>query len=260
LISVKMIVSDLDKTLLNDDGIITDFTASVLQKCRERGILVVFATARSEKASARFVEKFTPDAIISNGGALAKLGDDEIYKKQLSPQTANEIIRSLSADSGTGYITAETDSGYFVNYPIDESNLGWRDYFYAQYRDFTKDPLECGVYKLTVETANPMAIYALRGCFADVSVIQFAGEMWCRYAHNLASKWTALEALAHHLAIDAKEIVSFGDDFIDMEMLGKCGIGVAPENAADEVKEIADFVCDTNNNDGVAVWLEHHCL
>jgi hydroxymethylpyrimidine pyrophosphatase-like HAD family hydrolase len=54
--------------------------------------------------------------------------------------------------------------------------------------------------------------------------------------------------------------VSFGDDKNDLEMIKRCGIGVAVENALDEVKNVAKYVCKSNNDDGVARWLEEYIL
>ena len=57
-----------------------------------------------------------------------------------------------------------------------------------------------------------------------------------------------------------RKAVAFGDDYNDIEMLRDCGIGVAVANAIPEVKTAADYICDTNDNDGVAKWLEERVL
>jgi hydroxymethylpyrimidine pyrophosphatase-like HAD family hydrolase len=56
--------------------------------------------------------------------------------------------------------------------------------------------------------------------------------------------------------------VAFGDDLNDIDMLNHAGVSVAMGNALDEVKAVADYVCDTNDNDGLAKWLEENvsCL
>jgi hydroxymethylpyrimidine pyrophosphatase-like HAD family hydrolase len=76
--------------------------------------------------------------------------------------------------------------------------------------------------------------------------------------HRDATKMKAIAALAAHWNIDAQDIVAFGDDLNDIDMLAGCGIGVAMGNALDEVKAIADDVCETNDNDGLATWLKRH--
>ena len=65
-------------------------------------------------------------------------------------------------------------------------------------------------------------------------------------------------AIANEFNIDKSEIVAFGDDMNDKEMLVSMGSGVAMGNAIEEVKVIADYICDTNDNDGVAKWLDEN--
>jgi hydroxymethylpyrimidine pyrophosphatase-like HAD family hydrolase len=78
--------------------------------------------------------------------------------------------------------------------------------------------------------------------------------------HKDAVKSKAVAALAERWGVDRAEIAAFGDDSVDTELLRYCGIGVAMGNALDEVKSAADFICDTNENDGVAKWLEENVL
>ena len=61
-----------------------------------------------------------------------------------------------------------------------------------------------------------------------------------------------------HLGVPASQIVAFGDDFNDIGMLKVCGTGIAMDNAIEEVKNAADQVCDSNEADGVAKWMEEH--
>jgi hydroxymethylpyrimidine pyrophosphatase-like HAD family hydrolase len=56
------------------------------------------------------------------------------------------------------------------------------------------------------------------------------------------------------------DVAAFGDDFSDVEMLNECGIGIAVANAIVEAKTTADYICDTNDNDGVAKWIEEKIL
>ena len=70
-----------------------------------------------------------------------------------------------------------------------------------------------------------------------------------------ASKWTAISNLANKMNIKTENIIAFGDDTNDIEMIKNAGIGVAMGNADEQLKNIADFITDTNQNDGVAKFL-----
>ena len=73
--------------------------------------------------------------------------------------------------------------------------------------------------------------------------------------HKLANKKNALSKLAEHFNVAIQNVIAFGDDTNDIDMIETAGIGVAMGNAIDGVKAVADFVCDTNDNDGVAKWI-----
>jgi len=257
--SIKMIVTDLDRTLLRSDKNISEYTAQVLSACQQRGKFVVFATARSENSCKRFTDTIKPDAIVSNGGALVRVGEDNIYRSAMNMETVNALLLSCVEQPNVGYITVDTDKGYFVNKPVDTNDPGWIEYLPAFHVDFSKG-LDCDAYKITVEIEDETTANRIASDFPTVDVIPFSGEGWYRFADNNADKWHGVKALAVNLGLKFADIAAFGDDHNDVEMLRGCGIGVAVANAIDEVKAAADYVCDTNDNDGVAKWLEENVL
>ena len=87
----------------------------------------------------------------------------------------------------------------------------------------------------------------------------FSDRKWIETIKKGCTKYKAIEELASYLNIDNDEIISFGDGLNDIEMLKKCGIGVALNNALPEVKESANFItsCD-RNHDGVIEFLKEY--
>lgn len=82
------------------------------------------------------------------------------------------------------------------------------------------------------------------------------GEDWCQVMHKDSTKMNAIRKIAELLSVKIENIVAFGDDSNDIEMIRSCGIGVAVENAIDSVKQAADYICCNNDNDGVAKWIK----
>ncbi len=76
----------------------------------------------------------------------------------------------------------------------------------------------------------------------------------------VSGKTAAIKALTEFSGISLKDTVAFGDDLNDIEMLRLCGTGVAVANAIPEVREAADMITFSNDEDGVAGWLANHCL
>lgn len=255
---IKLIISDLDKTLLDSDKIISDYTSAVLQKCKQRGIKVAFATARSEHSCREYVLQINPDAIISNGGALVRIGDETVYRATVDIATSNSFIEQCLKEREVQCITVETDKGYFLNLHVDEDEKSWAEYQPTVYSDFVNG-IDSDAYKITVHISDDETALRIAGMFSTLSVIKFAGEKWYRYADKNADKWHGVEALIRHLGITAQECAAFGDDYNDVEMIKNC-VGIAVSNALDEVKTAADFICGSNDDNGVAKWISENIL
>lgn len=91
-------------------------------------------------------------------------------------------------------------------------------------------------------------------------MLGYTDEDLYRFANRDAVKWNAIKSVAEYFNINTESFVAFGDDYNDLEMLKKCGIGVAVNNAIDIVRFAAKYICDSNDNDGVAKWIEEYVL
>lgn len=249
---VRMIVTDLDGTLLRTDKSISPYTLSILERCQSQGVTIVLATARSEKAAERYIALVRPVAVISNGGALLRHRGQTLYTRMLSIDITDLLIRECLSDPNIGQITVETETGFYwdsrhfnnaINYP------------HAISYDFS-EPMDQAAYKITVEVFDKITAAALANRFDEVDMLAFAGEHWYRYAHRDATKMNAIRALADHLGIDLSQVAVFGDDYNDIGMLTGCGLGVAVSNAIPGALQAAGYVAASNDEDGVARFLD----
>ena len=259
--NIKLIVTDLDQTLLQSNRRISEYTKDVLLRCQNKGILLAFATARSEKACVQFAKYVHPYAVISNSGALVRKSpnDSFIYRQTMSQDITNNLLSLLLAQPAIGYIAVDTDEGYLVNQPVDPDDPNWADYLPAGYADFSQG-LSGDSYKIAAEVFDRNILTTINHFFPTVRAIPFSGGQWVCLIDEQVSKLNGVKALAKHLHIPLEEIVAFGDDFSDIEMLRGCGIGVAIGNAIQEVKDVADELCEENDQDGVAKWLKKNIL
>ena len=249
--SIKLVITDLDGTLLRSDKSISEYSKSVFDKCREQGILTAFATARAEGAARRFIDFIRPDIVISCGGALVKFRDSVIVRKQLSAEISKGIIdMCLALTGGHGEITVETDAGHFWNYHVKPGG----DYSDCIYTDFSN--FSFPTYKITAELETEELAKAVVRENPECETLSFRGEKWRRFAAKGADKVSAILGLCEHLQIDIGSVIAFGDDYNDTQMLKAVGTGVAVGNAPDEIKSVADFVTENNDNDGVARFLK----
>jgi Cof subfamily protein (haloacid dehalogenase superfamily) len=252
---VKMIITDLDGTLLNDDKNISDYTLSVLKKCKNNGIKIGIATARSDRSGKRIIDMVNPDIMILNDGALIKNETNKIiYKKLLSRKTSDGIINECVNNSNAGGIGVETEKDLYYEYkkPFDSDWDGTKYNF--------KEPLSQETYKISAEIfTEDFALY-INNKYDECKLTCNSGECWYRFTHRETGKMPAVEIVSKDQNIPLSDIVVFGDDYNDIEMIKKCGTGVAMENGIDEVKSAVKYICGGNNNDGVGKWIEKHLL
>jgi Cof subfamily protein (haloacid dehalogenase superfamily) len=262
--NIKLIVTDLDNTLLRRDKSISGYTVSVFQRLRERGVLAAFATSRSERASARFRVLVTPDINITSGGAIAKMGERQLFRSAIDIHTATAIIADLKSFPDVLQITADTQDYYFNSQPIDKNQLAWVDYADSVTTDFT-DPLPVSdVFKITPSVTNADAVQRIVDLYPTVDLMRFTGEDWYQIKSSGASKNFALAAVCEELDIGLSEVIVFGDDINDVGLFclvhSSGGTAVAVNNAIEECKECADYICGDCDDDGVARWLEGNLL
>jgi len=254
-----MIVVDLDATLLRSDKTISDYTLKILNRCKRNGHMIAFATARSESECKVFADIVNPHAIISNRGAIVRLEDNIIHRAAISAATSNDLLVKFLNHPKVGFITALTEKNFLVNIPVEKHNPSWGEYDPNGYTDFSMG-IDCGTYKITVEIFDDVTADEIASEFSDIHVVRFSGEDWFSFANKSVNKWEGTKALAAYADFNLQNIVAFGDDFSDIEMLRECSLGIAMGNAINEVKSVANVICDTNDNDGVAKWLEDNIL
>jgi Cof subfamily protein (haloacid dehalogenase superfamily) len=253
---VKMIVMDLDGTLLADDKNISDYSVSILEKCKKIGIKIILATARSEKACERITNLINPDILILNDGALIIDKNKQIiYRKVLSKETTDGIIEECMGNKNIGTITVETDENYYVTY----KEAFHPDYDHGIYYDFSKQ-LSKESYKISVEIFVEEMALDIKNKFKECKLTYNFGENWYRFSHKDVDKMNAINITAKDQKILLSDIVAFGDDYNDIEMIKRCGIGVAMKNGIKEIKEDAKYICGKNNEDGVGEWIEKNIL
>jgi Cof subfamily protein (haloacid dehalogenase superfamily) len=255
---IKMIVTDLDRTLLRTDKTISAYTAEVLNRCRERGIKIVFATARPK----RTVESFAAiageavDALILHNGAVVYIGGALHTCFGIEPKVRDKILLSVSRDFPEVALSVEIDDTLYANFDVSEI---WEETT-AVRTDFTKLPVK-PADKIIIGSPEPFdaALFA-QYIPADLYIETSSSEQMNveLIMNSNATKWEAVKIVAEYFKIQTEEIAAFGDDYNDISMLKNCGAGVAVSNSINEAKAAADYICDSNDNDGVAKWIEEN--
>jgi len=248
---IKMVVTDLDGTLLREDKTISERSLSALKQCRERGIKVVYATGRGGSATFLVPEELFDGKVCANG-AKAFAGNEPVYNKLMPSEHVRDLL--IAADNVGVKIVAESGGWHYGNFDVTET---WSWLPQSEIVDFVK--LDIEVEKIYAILERPEDAEVIKRHLPEYTYLYLSRDGFAMVMHKDAVKSKALAALAAHWSTERSDIVSFGDDTNDIELLKYSGVGIAMGNALDEVKSVADEICDANDNDGIAKWLEE-CL
>ena len=179
-------------------------------------------------------------------------------KAEFSEEETNVMIDMARNICGNDCeITIDTIDAHYWNYKIDPKKLdkSWGDSIYTDFSDFN----ECSL-KMCVEIFNQDKADKLARSLSDCDCIRFSDGFWYKFTKKNVTKENAIMKITEVCGFSTDSIIAFGDDYADIGMLELCGTGVAMGNAIDEVKERADIVIGSNDEEGIADFIENEIL
>lgn len=241
------IVFDLDDTLLDQHGCVTAFTLQTLKRLQGQGHKLVFNTARSQYYSKKYWEEIGPDYAILNGGSLIiDHTGNTIFTKMIDVPTAQSVISRLKAVTDTFSVQAE--SGFYTT-STDYTAQN------AIYFDFWKDAFTEPAYKIVARIADHDAAAAITREYPLECIFYLSGD-WMRFTRLGTTKASGNRKLMELVGADVSDIIAFGDDSGDLDMLLEAGTGVLMKNAREELHSQCPTLSSyTNAEDGVARFL-----
>lgn len=251
---IRMIVTDLDGTLLKDDKSISEYTERVIQRLRDQGILFVIATARPIRAVKQFLPWVSYDAAVFHNGAVVVEGNRRLGKTGI--ENPLEIVTAVLRDRSDTKIAVESNDVMYSNFDAGEF---WPGIVYTATGDF-HEIAELVADKIIIEAKSLEEMNAFRPYLHDGLYIQLSENRIATIHDKQSSKTNGIRLIAENHGLSLEQVACFGDDYNDIEMLQSCGIGIAVENALEEVKAAAAQICESNEQDGVARWLEEKIL
>jgi Cof subfamily protein (haloacid dehalogenase superfamily) len=271
---IRLIALDLDGTTMRSNNTLSPYNQKAIEDAIGRGVEVVVASGRAFTSLPKEVMDIRGlrYAISSNGAHISDLRREGfIYSNYINAHTVDEAIRI--ADRENLMLEAFVDGRPYIERDLYEDvRIRGSMYRDSDYVLNTRTPVEDLLSFMTkhrncleninfffyddkrLEEMKPQ-IYGLPNCHVTSSVrnnIEVGG------AHS--TKAYALQQLSESLGILPEQIMSFGDAGNDIPMIQFAGFGVAMGNAWDEVKEAADYVAPSNNEDGVGKTIRKFIL
>ncbi len=263
-----LIALDLDGTLLTNDKKIMPETKIFITKLINQGHIVVIATGRSHRMSSLYYDDLnlkTP-IINSNGALLHHPGNKDwgVFHQPLKKQFAHDIIDMSYASQSRNILAKVIDSVY-----LDQHDNRILDFY--QPNDFV-EPVIIGRVKDKLQTdPTLMLIYPEK---SELEKLSLQLENYLPESIQLRSwgppyfilevmrkgmnKAAGLKKVADSFNIPRERIIAFGDGDNDLEMVDYAGVGIAMDNATEELKKVANYVTHTNEDEGVRKFLEDY--
>ncbi|MCX7920891.1 MAG: Cof-type HAD-IIB family hydrolase [Clostridia bacterium] len=259
---IKLIVLDLDRTLLRDDNSISQYTLDILRKCKQNNLQIAFATARSMLLTAKVVPEEFSDGywVCSNGAEIYK--DKKLISSNLiSEAPLKQIIDYFQNSYPSMPLVLVVRNNMYANCDLTPILSSGTFGSHVQYEtvDFSQLQLEpCEKLMFLLGKADKVHTYK-EGLPSDCIITPALGVLG-EITHKNASKIKGLQFVLNDMGLSFENVAAFGDDMSDIEMIRESKIGVAMGNAIKEVKENANYVTLSNNEDGVADFLKSHLL
>jgi Cof subfamily protein (haloacid dehalogenase superfamily) len=259
-----LIALDLDGTLLKNDKTISPRSKAVIAKAREHGHIVVISTGRPYRASSLYYKELELDTPIVNfNGAYIHHPLDPSWRQYHSPlelSIAQEIVKAC-AGFGVKNIYAEVIDDVYVR-QVDEGmkhifQFGNPKVYTGDLLHILKDSPTC----LLID-ADEHEVELIRKHLSDVHAEVIDHRRWAAPWHIIEivksglNKAIGLQKIAKHYDIPRERIIAFGDEDNDFEMIEYAGHGVAMGNSIPALKSLANHVTLSNEEDGIALYLE----
>ena len=257
----KLLALDIDGTLLNSEGQVSESTLAAIKRVQSEDVLVTISTGRPIQGVLKYIKLLDLKApiITYNGGMIIDSETNEvIYEQKLDRKDAKQVI-----DLGQVYETTMiiwSNNKLYVNrlddHVIDykslsgESPIVINDYEEVYSQGITKviwinEPDKLIQYQEEIKNkVNESITY----CTSKPHYLEF-------FDHKV-SKAKALEFIGRHHNIKKEEMMAIGDGNNDIEMIDYVGMGVAMDNATSLVKSVANYITSSNDNDGIFKALE----
>jgi len=251
----KLISLDLDGTLFNKDDQISERNYDALLLCQQMNIETIVATGRPPRSTFRDLpEILSGEYVITyNGGRIYK-DKQLIYETSIKVDLVSEILTYLESLDSEIKIALDVDDQLYSNFNV-KKHWPWVCFDYINTLKSYKN-----TYKIIILNNSLLALDNLKAQFSNAcNILQTDGGRLIEIMAKDVCKFKAVQWVIDRMEIDMSEVIAFGDDDNDIEVIAGAGLGVAMANGSIGVKAVADEITLENDCDGVAIVLERIC-
>lgn len=269
---IRLVASDLDGTLLNQNGRLDKYTVAVIHQLQQKGVIFALCTGRFPENAAMVMASAGIDCpIVSFNGAVVDLGLEgpRVLDEHMHLLSARKVFDVLESYEASYHIFAPqiVVSRFESQKHHSQMDADYENYLkprvsYYSGADAVRRILAGSVYKYYVYFKDEASMKSVRETvltIPGVAVTQ-SSQINLEIISDTINKATGLEQLAKYLRIPQHQTMAIGDHLNDLPMLQWAGLSVAMDNAILQVKEQADQVTASNEKSGAALAMEKYAL
>ncbi|KAA1243667.1 HAD family hydrolase [Aquimarina sp. RZ0] len=258
LAQIKLVATDMDGTLLNSNGEVSDLFFDLFSQLQELGVTFVAASGRQYYSIIHKLDRIKNDIIvIAENGALTMQKDIELQTTEIDRTTYLQLLDITRNLEGSQVILCGRKKGYIEDYGKDFLDM-FTEYYgrFEVVKDLSQvmDDQYLKIAICNLKGAEKYLYPALKHLENQLKV-KVSGEIWLDLSHANAHKGYALSKLQDSLGITPEETMVFGDYNNDLEMMAQASYSFAMENAHPNIKAAAKYTTKTNDQNGVEYML-----
>lgn len=264
----RLIAIDMDGTLLREDKTISEKTKEVIKRARRKNVKVVLATGRPVEGVKKYLEDLDlyhdDEYVLTFNGAIVKEicsnriickdtlnGSDLLHLYEIS----KKVGVNIHAFSKYGCITPRMNE-----YTELEGKINGINVYEIDYDTINKNEEIIKVMMVDKPEILEKAIEKLpKEIYENYTIVRSA-PYFLEFLSKTCNKGEGVKSLVESLKIKKEDVIAIGDAGNDIHMIEYAGLGIAMENAFDDVKKKADFITKSNEEDGVAFVFEKFIL
>ncbi|MBN1299084.1 MAG: HAD family hydrolase [Actinobacteria bacterium] len=260
---IKLVVTDVDGTLLDSDSMLPELNRQALLDCQKRNIGVILATGKTVHAVRHHIAalKLELPQITMHGAAVLDKEFKLIHSVKIEPGLYIDVIRTIKK-RGYRPLAAKLDGYiYFDSYDEKFSFFEQVDEKLYAISSLEDDSIaqNCAAISVAIRETDPLDMF-LRQKYSSILQVVRSGEFFFDVLNLDANKGHALHYLCSKLKIKRDEIAVFGDSPNDLSMFDYAGLKVAVKNSYPEILQRADIITDESYNCGLAKAIYKYIL
>lgn len=251
-----MILFDIDGTILTSNNIVSPTTEHIIRACKLKGYHIGFITARSRsKKNICLLDGIPYDFIAFYNGAKIYAENHLIESNVLPYEQVASMLRRLNEDFPSMVIDVHQEPWIYSSIFGDICHMKSGKRKKCSLNELPK----CDVQRIRLKSESIMSI-PLQNYMTSASAFYYTTFGDVIIVSKYANKGYATQKASEFFGIPLNQMIAFGDDVNDIEMIKMVGTGVAMGNAISSLKKIANYVTETNDNNGIAIWINKYLL